>query len=168
MGWALSRSMKPIPLLLSALLGCCLLLTGCSTTASEVGGITVSVDGFRKYDASPAPTKAIMILRFTSENTRGIGFSGSTHRVFLNGTLVGTAVNSNPIGLPPLESITQDVVIDLVNPAAVKQAKAVAGDNPSRYRVESVLRFTINEDKAKVTSVFEGTVDLRGLDTPAR
>lgn len=167
MGWVLSRPMKLIPLLLSALLGCCLLLTGCSTV-SEVNGITASVDGFRKYDSSPVQTKAIMILRFTSENTRGIGFSGSTHRVYLNGTLVGTAVNKNPIGLPPLESITQDVVIDLVNPAAVKQAKAIAGDNPSRYRVESVLQFTIGEEKEQIKSAFEGTVDLRGLDAAAR
>jgi LEA14-like dessication related protein len=168
MGWVLSRTMKLTSLLLCSLLGCCLLLAGCTTTASEVSGITVSVDGFRKYDSSPVQTKAIMILRFTSENTRGIGFSGSTHRVYLNGTLVGTAANHNPIGLPPLESITQDVVIDLVNPAAVKQAKAAAGDNPSRYRVESVLHFTIGEEKTQTKSVYDGTVDLRGLDAAAR
>jgi len=168
MGWILSRPMKLIPLLLCSLLGCCLLLAGCSTTASEVSGITVSVDGFRKYDASPVQTKAIMILRFTSENTRAIGFSESTHRIYLNGSLVGTAVNNKPIGLPPLMSVTQDVVVDLVNPAVVKQAKAAAGDNPSRYRVESVLRFVLAEEKVQIKSVYDGTVDLRGLDTAAR
>jgi len=167
MGWALPRPMKRLSSLLLALLGSCVLLTGCGTLP-PVTGITVSVDGFRKYSAAPVQTKAIMILRFTSENTGAIAFSGSTHKVYLNGTLVGTALNEHPIGLPPLTSITQDVVIDLVNPAAVKQAVAAAGDHPSRYRVESVLRFTVGDEKTQIKANFEGTVDVHGLEAAAQ
>jgi len=155
------------PLLL-ALLGWCVLLTGCGTPP-VVSGITVSVDGFKRYDAAPGQTRGIMILRFTSENTAAIAFSGSTHQLYFNGTLVGTAKNENPVGLPAMETVTHDVILELVNPAAIKQALADEGaGRPTRYRVESVLRFNDGENFTQIKKTFEGTVALRGLETAVR
>ncbi len=160
--------MKLISPLLLALLGWCVLLPGCSTPP-VVSGITVSVDGFKRYDAAPGPARGIMTLRFTSENTSAIAFSGSTHRLYLNDTLVGSAKNETPVGLPPMETVTHDVIIELVNPAAIRQALAdESAGRPTRYRVESVLRFNDGENISQIKKTFAGTVALLGLETAVR
>lgn len=143
-----------------ALLG--LLMNGCSSHG-PVGGINVSVVDFRPIDASLLESNAKLTLRYTNENIAPLGFSGSHHKLYLNGSYVGTAVNDKPFGLPPLSSETQDVTIHLENLSLIKQLVAVRDRQSIAYRLDSVLFQTIGDEKSQVKTSFQGALDLRAL-----
>jgi len=154
--------MKLHPILTSIVLGLCAVLTGC-TTGVKPDSITVSVADLKAADATVLETRLTATLRFTSESLNAFGFSGSSHKLYLNGTYVGRAVSNTPIGLPPLSTTTHDVTLVLENAALVKQLLA-ARDNPVvNYRLETVLFTTSGEDEMRVKGTAEGTIDLRAL-----
>jgi len=139
-----------------------LMVTGCSH-GGRPGGVSVSIVDFRPTDASLLESRGILTLRFTNENISPLGFSGSRHKLFLNGSYVGTAVSNQPFGVPPLESITQDVTIQFENVALIRQLIAIRDSQTAAYRLESVLFQTIYEDKFEIKSRSEGSLDLRKL-----
>jgi hypothetical protein len=156
--------MKLVPILFVSLLGWCVLLTGCGGVP-KLGGITVSVTGFRPAEASQPPTHAIITLRFTSENLNAIAFSGSSHKLYLNGSYIGTVTDDTPLGLPPQGTVIHEVTFNLENPGVVRQALSVS--DQASYRLESALYFSDIEEKRRIKTVYEGSVTLHGLEAAA-
>jgi LEA14-like dessication related protein len=165
MRWALP--MKLVPTLLCLVLGCCALLPGCSTPP-KLSGMTVTLMGIRPASSVAGDAHAIMTLRVSSENVNAIALSGSSHKFYLNGSYVGKAESDVPIGLPPLGSVTQDLRLNIENPAVVRQAVAAHDQPPASYRLESVLRVTDNEELLQVKSKFDGSISLRALEAVIR
>jgi LEA14-like dessication related protein len=159
--------MKLASPLLCFLLGGGMLLAGCSM-APKLGGVTVSIAGIRPAGAAAGHDRAILTLRFTSENVNAIAFSASTHKLYLNGSYVGKAESDQPIGLQPLVSVTQDVTVIFENPAVVRQAMATHDRPPASYRLESVLRFFDNEEKFQFKSQSDGSLSLQALEGTIR
>lgn len=157
--------MKPAFRLFFALLGVCALLAGCATPPKATG-VSVSVVGFRAAESSPVQTRAIMTLRFASENVNALGFTGSTHELFLNKRFVGKAVNASAVGLPPMGSVTVDVALDLEDPGVVRQILSFTDLSP--YRLVSILNYTDADSKVHVKVTEEGKVALLGLESAAR
>ncbi|MBS0663929.1 MAG: hypothetical protein JSR48_11750 [Verrucomicrobia bacterium] len=154
--------MKPVPFLAFLALGLATLFSGCSSTARP-DGINVSVADLKAANSTVFETQLILTLRYTSESLNAFGFSGSSHKLYLNGSYVGKAVSNTPIGLPPLSTTTQDVTLILENAALVRQLIALQNEPVVRYRLESVLFTTAGEDDMKIKGTTEGTIDLRGL-----
>ena len=158
--------MKLASLFISSLLGICLLAVGCSTVPKATG-VTVTVTSIRPVDdSSPVATRAIMTLRFSSENVNALGFTSTSHSLFLNGRYVGKAENTSPIGLTPQGSATQDVTLQLEKPEIVRQLLSVSDD--AHYRLESVLFYTDDDAKVRVKTAADGKIDLHGLEPAAR
>ncbi len=154
--------MKPVPFLAFLALGLAALFAGCSS-ATRPDSINVTVADLKAANSTVFETQLIVTLRYTSESLNAFGFSGSSHKLYLNGSYVGKAVSNTPIGLPPLSTTTQDVTLILENASLVKQLIALQNEPVVRYRLESVLYTTAGEDEMKVKGTSEGTIDLRGL-----
>ena len=156
--------MKLVPLLFVSLLGLCVLLTGCGGVP-KVGGFTVSVAGFRAIEAASPVNRAVITLRFTSENLVALAFSGSSHKLYLNGSYVGQVKDETPLGLPPLGTATHDVTFTLENPGVVRQGLSLS--DQASYRLESVLYYDDLGEKHQVKTNYEGIVALHGLEAAA-
>jgi hypothetical protein len=142
--------MKFLPSLRFLLLGLCAALAGCSTTAKP-DSIIVTVADLKAADLTPAETRVLMTLRFTSESVNAFAFASSTHKLYVNGSYLGRAASKTPIGMPPLSTVTKDVTLVPDNAALLKQLRTLPG--------EPVVRFKGSA---------EGTIDLRGLQSGAR
>jgi hypothetical protein len=136
------------------------LLGGCAT-AVRPDSVTVSVADIKPAESAGKPT-AVVTLRFTSESLNAFGFSGSVHKLYLDGKYVGKCVSEKALGLPPLSTATQEVKMVLDNPGMVRQLASRA-DPVVRYKLETVLHTKSGDDEMRVKSNFEGTLDLRSL-----
>jgi len=141
-----------------------LLLAGCSSNSAALRtGLSVSIVDFRPTEASLLESRGKLTLRFTNETITPLGYSGSTHRLYLNGQYVGKAVSDQPFGVPPLNTVTQDVTVQLENLALVRQLVSVRDTQTAAYKLESVLFQTIYEDKFQIKVSSQGSLDLRSL-----
>lgn len=157
--------MKKTSTFLFALLSACLLFAGCSTP-SRVGGINVTVVGFKADETSTVATHAIMTLRFTSENVNPVALTSTSHELYLAKHLVAKAENATAVGIPPLGTMTLDVHFNLDDPGIVRQILSVSDEPP--YRLESTLFFTEDDSKRRVKVSAEGKVAIQGLEQAAR
>jgi LEA14-like dessication related protein len=131
------------------------------------GALSVAVVNFKPLDATLLESRAIVTLRYTNEGITAFGLSGSKHKLYLNGKYVGTAVSDQPLGIPPLQTTTQDVTINFENLALVRQLMAAGESQKISYRLESVLYQTINEDKYQNKVDSTGVLDLQALGAAA-
>jgi LEA14-like dessication related protein len=143
------------------------LFAGCASSAFK-GGIGVSLVDFRPTDASLLESRGTLTVRYTNETIAPLGYSGSTHKVYLNGNYVGKAVSNVPFGIPPLNSITQEVPVQFENLALVRQILAVRDSRVLTYKLESVLFQTVDEDKFQIKLQAQGSLDLNALAAPAK
>lgn len=154
--------MKSAHRCLVALILVSLFLAGCGG-GYRPSGITTSVIDFRPTSATALESSGTLTLRFTNESITPLGFSGSSHKLYLNGRYVGKAVSNQPFGVPPLNSITHEVTIHLENLALVRQLAAVGESQTAAYRLESALFQTVYEDEYELKTKSEGSLDLRSL-----
>ncbi len=139
-----------------------LFTSGCGS-GYNLGNITVNLVNFMPASAALLESSGVMTLRYTNENTIPIGLSGSTHKIFLNGSYVGKTVSKQPLGLAALSTITQDVTVNFENLALVKQLVAMRDQQTASYRVDSILYLTSGEENLSIKTSSTGSVDLRAL-----
>jgi LEA14-like dessication related protein len=143
-------------------LGFALLLAGCQTRSS-IGEISVTVVDFQPTGSSLLESRAIMTLRFINENLAPVAFSGSTHKLYLNGTYVGKAVNNQAVGIPSASTNTVDVAVFFENLALVKQLASLDRNSEVSYRLTSVLFYRRGDDEEKIKADTSGRLDLAPL-----
>lgn len=137
-------------------------MAGCSHRVRP-GGVTVSLVDFRPTEAALLESRGTLTLRYTNENISALGFRGSRHKLYLNGKFVGTAVSDQPFGIPPMNTVTQDVTVNFENLALIRQLVDVGESQTVAYRLDSVLLQTIYDEKYEIKTGTEGVIDLRGL-----
>ena len=156
--------MLRVPLFLVAVVS--LLVTGCSSYRPS--GVSISVVDFRPTDATLLESRGILTVRYVNESISPLGYSGSSHKLYLNGKYIGKGVSSQPFGLPPMNTITQEIPVHLENVQLVQQLIAVRDSQTVAYRLESALSQTIYEDTFEVKLHAEGALELRSLTAPAK
>ncbi|MCF7688835.1 MAG: LEA type 2 family protein [Cephaloticoccus sp.] len=139
-----------------------LFVTSCQTT-SKIGAIGVTVVDFKPTGSSLLESRAIMTLRFINENLSPVAFSGSTHKLYLNGTYVGKAVNNQAVGLAPISTTTQDVAVFFENVALVNQFARLGQNTEVSYRLTSVLFYQQGDEKDEYDVETNGSIDLAPL-----
>jgi len=144
-----------------------LILVGCSGPGLR-GGLSVSLVDFRPTDAALLESRGTLTLRFTNETIAPLGYSGSTHKLYLNNQYIGKAVSDRPFGVPPLNTVTQDVTVNFENLALVRQLLAVRDTRSVAYRLESVVFQTVYEDSYSIKLRSEGSLDLSNLSEEAK
>jgi len=140
-----------------------LLFTGCQNIQSKLGEITVTVVDLKPAGGTLLESQAVLTLRFVNENIMPFGFTGTTHKLYLNGTYVGKAVNNQSFGLPPLSTTTRDVTLMLENLALVQQVLAMRGKTTISYRLDSVIITREGDNDLKMPVKTQGTLDLQAL-----
>lgn len=140
-----------------------LLLGGCATDL-RISGVSISIVNLRPINATVFETQAALTLRYTNESVVPIAVSSASHKVYLNGSYIGKSVNSDPVGMPSMNTVTQTVTLMVENLALLQQIQAMrGGSSVVTYRIESVLRVDAGEayDNVKLNST--GQVDLSAL-----
>lgn len=145
------------------LLAVCALLSGSCSSPGIRGSMSVSVVDFRPTDASLLESRGTLTLRVLNESIAPLGYSGSSHKLYLNGQYVGKGVSDRPFGIPPLSTVTQDITINLENLALVRQLVSVRNSQSASYRLESVFFQTVYEEDYQIKLHSEGSLDLRTL-----
>ncbi len=142
-----------------------LFFAGCSTPRPSE--IIVTLVDIRPTSATVLESTAVLTLRLTSENIAPLGFSGSSHKLYLNGDFVGRAVSDEPFGIPPLNSVTREVTVHIENLSLLRQLIAVRNTQTASYRLDNVLYQTIYEEKSEMKSRSQGSIDLRSFSSLA-
>ncbi len=158
--------MKSVPALLCAVLGACVLLTGCTSVPPQVSTVTVTLVGFRPADNVDVRDHAIMTLKVSTEDVHSEGFTSSVHKLYFNGSYVGKSENPNPIGLPAQGDVTIDVPLTIEDPITVRRAIAVS--DQALFKLESELRYLEGESLKRFKTHSEGKIPLSGLELAVR
>jgi LEA14-like dessication related protein len=137
-------------------------LAGCASHGT-LGGVAVTIVEIKPAAAAVPDAQAVLALRFANENVAAVGMASSTHKLYLNGSYVGKAVNATPEGLPAMTPTTLNIPVKFENPTLVGQLAGAAGAKTTSYRLESDVLVVVGEDNIHVTSNEQGTVDLSPL-----
>jgi LEA14-like dessication related protein len=148
--------MKKLPTPLCLLAGVALFLGGCASVGDIVTtGLRVELTGLeRTADGSVAAT-----WRVVNPNVTAYLLATISNKIYLNGTLVGTAVSHDPLGLPPHGEAVQTGRLTLAGAGAEKILGEAAGHGPVGYKVDSLMVVEIyGEETEKGTVTHTGTV----------
>jgi hypothetical protein len=158
------RGMKRIARAAGLLIGLGILVTGCATLSPEAG-VAVSLVSIRPLQASLFETSAELTLRFTNESTRALALTGSTHRLYLNGTYIGRAVTNERLAIPQLGTMTQTITAHLENLALMKKAQELGNVVAVDYRIDSRLHAADEQGGGTLSATSTGQLDLSGFMT---
>lgn len=87
--------------------------------------------------------------------------SKGTHKILLNGTLLGTIIQDKPLGVPAQTKLERSSTVTLVGPAANQVLDQAIARGSAEYRVEStIVLLIIDEQFEKVRRTYSGTVPV--------
>ncbi|MBI5381987.1 MAG: LEA type 2 family protein [Opitutae bacterium] len=138
-------------------------LCGCSNEVKQLSRIAVEI-----IEATPVPdaargTKAVLTFRYTNENNIPLAVAGTAHKIYLNNELAAKIVSEEPIGMPPMKSVTQKVTVKFEKPEAIQKLLDTATQQTTAYRIDTKLTVLHGEDRDEITSKNQGSIDLRAL-----
>lgn len=146
---------------LFALSFCFFLLPACSSH-NKIGNVLVDLAGC--VPAGQA-TQLTLTLRYNNENVFAIAIGETEGKLYLNNEYVGSYRHSSPVGIPQLMSVTREATLTVENPAVLER---VRGASAVAYRLESVMRMEVSEDKSRLKSVVTGQLDGAALSAAAK
>ena len=152
--------LRRIFLLLSALTG--LVLSGCNSSKTELGEIGISLLDI-KPGAGATAGETLVTLRFVNENIVPFGITSSTHRLLLNGTPVGRAVNNTSIGLAAMNMTTRDIVLQVENSAALQQLLGSGRGTGVTYQLDNEIIAMRGDTRHRLRSQTSGTLSPAGV-----
>ncbi len=156
-GGAICGAMKKFltPFLLVSLLA--LLGTGCSSSNTITAGLRVELTGLAR--AGDGTIRADW--RVVNPNVVSYLLAQSTHRVFLDGTLVGTITDKEAMALPAHNHSARSTTLSSDGAAADRALAAAASAGTAAYRVESSVTIRLYGDSTERTSLSSaGTVPV--------
>ncbi len=156
-GGAICGTMKKFltPLFLVSLLA--LLGTGCSSSNTITAGLRVELPGIAR--TGDGTTRADW--RVVNPNVVSYLLAQSTHRVYLDGTLVGTITDKDAMALPAHNHSARSTTLSSDGAAGERVLTAAASAGSAAYRVESTVIIRLYGDSTERTSLSStGTVPV--------
>ncbi len=133
-------------------------LTGCSSP--RLDHIAVRIADIKTQNAN-----LVLTLRFINTNNIPLVISSAGHTLTLNGQRVGNINDKEAMGVPPMGTATQDVLL----PAALaKTVCNLTARDPSQttYQLESSLQIVWEEDTVTYKTGSRGNLALKPLANP--
>jgi len=132
--------------------------SGCKTGASIiVTGLRVELTGIERT-ADGATT---VNWRVVNPNVAPYLIGHSSHKIFLNGTLVGTVAEKNAMAVPAQTNVNATGGLVVAGAEAEKLLASLARQGPASYRVESnVLVIIYGDTEEKGDFVTSGSVSV--------
>jgi len=149
--------MKKLPLLLLA----GLLVCGFSA-CSNVSEVIVGDLKFAPVKIERAGDGTVQVtLRVDNPNVVSYLISKATHKVMLNGTLVGTLIQDAPLGVPANNQEVRTMTLVPAGPAASPIIAQAVAQGSATYRLDSTIMLLILDDQfEKVHLTRSGTVSV--------
>ena len=138
------------------------LMPGCATVQRE-GGVAVSLVSIRPVDSSLFESSAELTLRLTNESPRALALTGSTHRLYVNGTYIGRAVTNERVTIPQLGTTTQKVTAHVENLTLMRKAQELGNVVAVDYRIDSRLFPAEDQGGGSLAATATGRLDLSGF-----
>lgn len=160
---AVVMSMKRFRTLLVVTMG---ILQGCATFSVPVE-VSTSLIGVRPRQADVFETTIEVTLRFTNEAARPLTLAGSSHRLYVNESYIGAAVNGDRLTIPSLGTATQMLIFHLENLALAGKIRELANASAINYRLESQLHPADLPGAGRLKVSTTGKVDLGALKAAA-
>ncbi|MFM2294480.1 MAG: hypothetical protein RLZZ350_893 [Verrucomicrobiota bacterium] len=111
------------------------LLAGCGRNT----GPAVNVVSVHFQSATALETTATFTLRLSNESPEPQTFTGSAHKIYLNGLYVGKGLCDASITVPRLSTITNDVTVHLSNLALITRVKSAIEAKAIDCRIQSIF-----------------------------
>lgn len=156
---ALSSPMKKLLTPLFLALGCALFLAGCGHNVSEiiVVGLNAELTGIERAGDGTVTVKWSMV----NPNVTPYLLSGVTNKIYLNGTLVGSTVETEAFGLPAQQAVHKTTRLTVAGPDATRVIAEAAAHGSAAYRVDSQLVILLyGESTEKGTLTHSGSVPV--------
>jgi hypothetical protein len=147
----MKKLLAPVFVLLAVLL-----LGGCTSQIRiSTAGVGISATRLERLDNGDL--RVTWTLR--NPNIVAYVFTRSTHKLWLDGTEVGTLTSTARVGLPSLNQVEAGGILTPANPAAPAAIERAAEAGSAGYRMESVFWLLVLDDKTeKVALSSSGTV----------
>jgi hypothetical protein len=123
-----------------------LLAGGCvNTGAIVVTGLQVEVTGIERATDGTV----LVSWRVVNPNVTAYLLAQVRSKLYLNGTLVGTTLNKEPMGVPPQGNAAKSSKLTPASPAVDGILAEAAGHGPVSYRVDSSLIIQIYDEQTE-------------------
>ncbi len=133
------------------------LLAGCSSNNTITAGLKIELMGLAR--ASDGSTR--VSWRMVNPNVISYLMSEASHRIYLNGVLIGTVNDREPLAVMPQTHTDRTSPLASAGPAGDSALAAAATAGSAPYRVESTIVIQLYGemiDKSKLMAV--GTVPV--------
>ena len=143
------------PLLLTLVLICG--FTACSSPESLTAGLKIELTGVeRAGDGTVRVT-----WRVQNPNVFSYLLDKTSHKLSLNGTLVGTITDNSPFGVPAQSHAERTGVLSPAKPPAGTVIDHAVTQGSAAYRLNSILNVLLLDDKfEKIPLAASGTVPV--------
>ncbi len=141
-----------------ALLAAFLFLAGCATY-TPTDRASISLVGIESAESTILETTLVMTLRLTNETNVPLHVTGTSHKLTLNGEMVGHGVNNGALEVPALGSVTIPLTVRLDNLELLRQFGHGRIPEEISYRMNTRMFTTDAIDGVPV--ITEGKLDLR-------
>jgi hypothetical protein len=133
-------------------------LTGCSHNTEIISaGLRIELTQIQRDNAGGVQ----VTWRLHNPNVVSYLFTKSSHKITLNGTVIGTVSDTAPLGLPQFNQIDRTLPLVPANPAVAEIIDRAIAQGAAAYRLESTLVVLIvDEDTEKIPLSASGSVPV--------
>jgi len=149
----MKKLLSPLCLALALAFG----FTGCGAPTYITAGIRIEPTAIERSGDGTVRVN----WRVTNPNVASYVLARITHKLTLNGTLLGTFTDSERMGLPPQAQAERSGILTLANPAAGAVVEQAIAQGSASYRLDSMVFLLIEEDKnEKIPFTGSGSVPV--------
>jgi hypothetical protein len=149
-------------LVLLALSLACIGLGGCASFRRQSDDVSVTLANLRPAESTAFESSVVLTVRVTNAGAEALHFSGSRHRLVVNGHALGVAVTPEPLELPGLTTATQEVTFNLSHLALIPLVGELRREPTALYEIESTF-FGGGMLSRGMLASHTGRIDLSGL-----
>ncbi|MFT3783117.1 MAG: hypothetical protein QM790_14000 [Nibricoccus sp.] len=140
----------------------CLFFVACSS-ASKLGDVTVDII---EFGSAVSEAKFNVTLRYVNGNVFPMAIGETRSKLYLNNEYVGTVVQEGPIGIPQIGTVTKPALLTIEKMDAFQKVRS-SPDESAAFRLQTVMRLQVSEDKSRIFSNTSGQLSLAALRNPA-
>jgi len=139
-----------------------LLVAGCTTFQPDED-FDVALVTVTSGDVQPWETTLVFTVRLQNARPQPVRLVGASHKIYLDGTKVGTGLSREAVTIPALSDLAQPVTVRISNFNLARKLHAASQTGRLSYEVRSTL---YQESGGGIRAAKSGTIDFSSLSVP--